>query len=107
MPLTMETKDIITAVFGAAVSLSGILLVFIGFVYVHAETFDLERLRTRYKLAAKFGMVPFLASLGCATIGLQWMLCPSINLFIWTRNLFYVCLGLTAMYGIVAFIFYL
>ena len=56
----MESKDIVIAMFGAAVGLAGILLVFVGFVYSHAETIDLADTRRKYKIIAKLGLAPFL-----------------------------------------------
>jgi hypothetical protein len=38
-----ERKDIILAVIGASVALASLLLVFVGFVYAHAETFETKR----------------------------------------------------------------
>jgi hypothetical protein len=38
----VENKDLIIALFGAAVGLAGILLVFVGFIYAHSETLELE-----------------------------------------------------------------
>ena len=102
----METKDIVVALFGAAVGLAGILLVFVSFVYSRAESSDLARLRGKYRHIAKFGMVPFLVSLACAALCLRWMLIPSPVTFCWVRYSFYVCLGLTALYGVVALVFY-
>jgi hypothetical protein len=103
----METKDIAVAIFGAAVGLAGILLVVVGFVYSHAETIDLAQTRAKYRLVAKSGIVPFLVSLLCAAFCLRWMLIPSWVTFCWVRYSFYACLGLTALYGVVAFVFYL
>jgi hypothetical protein len=103
----MEKKDIVLAVFGAAVGLAGILLVFVGFVYGHAETITLAIPREKHKLVAKMGIVPFLLSLLCATFCLRWMSYPSDIAFGSLSYSFYSCMGLTALYGIVAFLFYL
>jgi hypothetical protein len=103
----MESKDIVVAVFGAAVAIAGVLLVVVGFVYSHAETIDLERTRDKYKLVAKSGIVPFLVSLLCAFLCFRWMITPYWISFSWVRYSFYACLGSTALYGVVAFIFYL
>lgn len=103
----MEKKDIVIAVFGAAVGLAGILLVFVGFVYSRSETFDLEATRTKYARVAKVGIVPFLLSLASAALCLRWMLYQSATSYNLALCSFYWCMGLTALYGIVAFIFYL
>lgn len=103
----MEQKDVITAVFGAAMGLAGILLVFVGFVYSRAETFDTESKRKKYGQVAKVGVIPFLLSLAAAAISLWWMLHPSSGAYMWALGSFSACMGLTALYGVVAFIFYL
>lgn len=103
----MEPKDIVTAFFGAAVGLAGILLVFVGFVYSHGETLSLKADRDRFKLVAKIGLIPFLISLGCGWACVRWMLHPSLLALCWARYLVYASMGLTALYGIVAFLFYL
>jgi hypothetical protein len=103
----METKDIVVAIFGAAVGLAGILLVFVGFVYSRAETMDIARTREKFRRIAKSGIVPFLVSLLCSALCLRWMLVPSVVTFCWVRYSFYVCLVLTTLYGVVAFVFYL
>lgn len=103
----MEPKDIIIAIFGAGVGLAGILLVFVGFVYSHAESQPLEDDRKKYKLIAKIGLVPFLVSLLCASICLSWMFSPSATALCWARYTCYGGMGLTALYGVVAFLFYL
>ena len=103
----METKDVVTAIFGAAVGLAGILLVFVGFVSSRAGTFDTERKRKKYENVAKVGIVPFLISLACSALCLSWMAEPSATTFCWVRLTIYASLGLTALYGLVAFVFYL
>jgi hypothetical protein len=104
---TVEEKDIIIAIFGAAVGLAGILLVFVGFVYSHAETQPLADDRKKFKLVAKIGLLPFLISLLCASLCLSWMFSPSPATLSWVRCTCYGGMGLTALYGIVAFVFYL
>lgn len=103
----MEPKDIVTAIFGAAVGLAGILLVFVGFVYSHAESQPLKDDREKFKLVAKLGLLPFLVCLGDAFLCLHWMTSPSPAIFGWTRYALCGGMGLTALYGIVAFLFYL
>jgi hypothetical protein len=102
-----ETKDIIIAVFGAAVGLAGILLVFVGFVYSRVETFDLADQRDKFRFVAKCGVAPFLIALISATLCLRWMTNQSLIVEHLAICLFYVGLALTALYGVVAFLFYL
>jgi hypothetical protein len=103
----VEAKDIVTAIFGAAVGLAGILLVFVGFVYSHAESQPLAADRIKFKLVAKSGLFPFLVCLVSASLCLTWMSAPSPGVLCWTRYTLYGGMGLTALYGIVAFLFYL
>jgi hypothetical protein len=103
----MDKKDIILAIFGAAVGLAGVLLVLVGFIYAHAETIELAATRSRNKRVAKFGMVPFLITMACATLSLRWMSGPADPVFCWSLYGFYAGMATTALYGIVAFLFYL
>jgi hypothetical protein len=103
----MEPKDAVIAIFGAAVGLAGILLVFVGFVYSHAESRELKDDRDKFKLVAKVGLFPFLICLGCGFLCLDWMSSPSPGIFCWARYALYGGMGLTALYGVVAFLFYL
>jgi hypothetical protein len=107
MASKMEAKDVVIAIFGAAVGLAGILLVVVGFVYSHGETLELKADRDKYKLVAKSGIAPFLICLLCAVFCLIWMSNPSPTIFCWLRWSLYVGMGLTALYGVVAFLFYL
>jgi hypothetical protein len=103
----VEQKDIVVAVFGAAVGLAGILLVFVGFVYAHAETIDLANTRKKLKIVAKVGIIPFLVSLLCTSLSLNWMLHSSSGLFCWVCRSFWASIGLTGLYGTIAFLLYL
>jgi hypothetical protein len=105
--LTVEIKDTIIAVFGAAVGLAGVLLVFVGFVYSRVETFDLVDQRDKFRFVAKCGIAPFLISLVSATLCLRWMTNQSLVVAFLAIWFFYLGLALTALYGIVAFLFYL
>ncbi len=86
-------------------SLAGLLLVFVGFVYAHAETFETRR-GDVYRYVAKAGLVPFLASLVCAWLcldslmGNAGLVGPSILAFRLTL------LGV-ALYGAIALLFFL
>ena len=103
----MDAKDIIVAFFGAAVGLAGILLVFVGFIYAHSETIDLENDRKKYQYVAKVGMIPFLTVLLSAAFCIRWMFYPSTRLVCLSAYSFCFGMGLTALYGLVAFLFYL
>jgi hypothetical protein len=103
----MEAKDIVIAIFGAAVGLAGILLVVVGFVYSHAESQPLEGDRKKFKRVAKVGLLPFVICLFCAFLCVRWMSLASPSLLCWIECSLYVGMGLTALYGVVAFLFYL
>lgn len=68
-----EPKDVIIAVFGATVEFAGLLLVFIALVYSKSEGMDSSRRADRYRLVAKLGLIPFLLSIACAWICLEWL----------------------------------
>jgi hypothetical protein len=103
----MEPKDVVVAIFGAAVGLAGILLVVVGFVYSHAESQPLADDRKKFKLIAKIGLLPFLICIACAFLCVNWMSSPSPAVLCWLRYTLYGGMGLTALYGVVAFLFYL
>jgi hypothetical protein len=100
-----EQKDTIIAVLGASAALAGLLLVFIGFVYAHGESYETRR-GNRFKAVAKIGVAPFLVTLGCAWCCLEWMT-GSPGAYAWSINLFKIGLGTTALYGAVTLLVYL
>lgn len=66
-------KDTILAIFGASVGLAGVLLIFVGFVFSHAESFqNIDRKRS-FQRIAKVGLFPFAVSLFAAFLGLGWL----------------------------------
>jgi hypothetical protein len=103
----MEAKDIVLAIFAAAVGLAGILLVVVGFVYSHAESQPLADDRKKFKIVAKIGLLPFLICFACAFLCVNWMSSASPAVLCWIRYTLYGGMGLTALYGVVAFLFYL
>jgi hypothetical protein len=54
----MEAEDVVVAIFGVAVGLAGILLVFVGMVCSRAETIDLSRQPGKFRLVAELGVMP-------------------------------------------------
>jgi len=56
-------KDTIVAILGAGVGLAGVLLVFVGFIYSHSETFQVPEVKKKYQKVARFGLIPFIVSL--------------------------------------------
>jgi len=101
----VEPKDVIGPVFGAATSLAGLLLVFVGFVYARGESYNTKR-GDRFKLIAKLGIVPFLVSLLCA-----WLCLQSLSGAAWAYDTailsFRITILLTAGYGICTMLFFL
>jgi hypothetical protein len=56
-----ETKDIALAVFGGAVGLASVLVVFIGFLIAYAQALPAQvsdKVQRRYMRAAQWGLVP-------------------------------------------------
>jgi sorbitol-specific phosphotransferase system component IIC len=100
-----ELKDTILAVLGASVSLAGLLLVFVGFLYSHAETFETKR-RDRFRRIAKAGLIPFLVSLLCAWFCVQW-LTGDARVYSLCLHSFRASMVLTAAYGLVTLLLFL
>jgi hypothetical protein len=100
-----EPKDTVVAILGAAAALAGLLLVFIGFVYAHGESYQ-TRTGDKFKFVAKLGIAPFIVTLLCAWFCLEW-LTGSEWAYYWAVTLFEIGLMATAIYGAVTMLFYL
>jgi hypothetical protein len=100
-----EQKDSIIAAFGASAALAGLLLVFIGFVYVRGESYSTVR-GDRFKWAAKAGTVPFLVTLACAWCCFEW-LTGSEWAYWWSILFFRIGMIATAFYGTATMILFL
>lgn len=61
----MIEKDAALAVFGGALALAGILLVFIGFILPNINTYS-QQTADKFRLLARLGLIPFLAALLCS-----------------------------------------
>ena len=109
--LADNSKDVVIAVFGASVALAGLLLIFIGFVFSHVDSFTPEytpdKDYSRYEKAGKLGIIPFILSLGDAALALGWLLAGTPGLYVGTVWGFFLLLLLTALYGVWLIIFYL
>ena len=99
------SKDVMIAVLGASGALAGLLLIFVGFVYSHAETFETKR-RDRYRYVAKAGLLPFLLSLISTWLSLDW-LTGHAKMYEAALFLFKVDIILSGIYGAVALLLYL
>jgi len=100
-PLKDIAKDVMVAVLGTAVGLAGLLLVFIGFVYAHAEGMSNTRRARLYKVVAKIGLVPFLTSLVSAWLSFSW-LGGSADAYAGAILFFYLTIVFTGLYGAIA-----
>jgi len=100
-------KDTIIAALGSAIGLAGILLVFIGFVYSHGESFSNVSTTRKYQRVAKAGLAPFSISLASAWFCLRWLQwCGPTDYFL-ALSLFKVALTLILAYGIISVLAYL
>lgn len=100
-----DPKDAIIAALGASAALAGLLLVFIGFVYAHGETYETVR-GDPFRIAAKFGVLPFLITVSCVWFCFEW-LTGSKWAYDWSVWMFRVGVICTALYGAVMMLFYL
>ena len=100
-------KDTILAIFGASVGLAGILLVFVGFVFSHAESFQNVGRKKSFQRVAKLGLIPFAISLFAAFLGLGWLQEPTPTIYYLALLSFKVALGSTLLYGVISVIFFL
>lgn len=98
-------KDIAVAVLGASVGLASVLVVFMGFLLAHAQTFpnDLPNTITRrYKLAARWGLAPTAGAVIEALACFAWLLSGATWLYhIWTVGFIVVAVGFLT-YAIIA-----
>jgi len=100
-------KDTIIAALGSAIGLAGLLLVFIGFVYTHSESFTVETTKRKIKNVAKVGIAPFSVALASAWFCLRWLQWCSPTDYFLVLLLFKVTLTLTLAYGIISVLAYL
>ena len=66
-------KDTIIAAIGSAIGLAGLLLIFVGFVYTHGESFSSEATKRKFQRVAKAGIAPFSVALASAWFCLRWL----------------------------------
>jgi len=105
------SKDVVITVLGAAVGLAGLLLVFVGYVFTQAASFNPaivdDKVLKSYKTAGRLGLIPFLLALGNAAVCLWWMIHSSACAFSTAVDGFFLLLLLTAIYGSVLILHYL
>jgi hypothetical protein len=100
-------KDTIIAAIGSAIGLAGLLLIFVGFVYTHGESFSSEATKRKFQRVAKAGIAPFSVALASAWFCLRWLQWSGPADYLLALLLFKVCLLLTLAYGIISVIVYL
>jgi hypothetical protein len=100
-----ELKDVIIAVVGASVAISGLLLIFCGFLFAQAASFPpstSDKLIDRFRRVARFGLIPLLGALLDAGFAFRWMLSPSPVVYLIAVFGFAALLVVTGIYGAVA-----
>jgi len=79
-----DPKDVIIGILGASGALSGLLLVFSGFVFSQAASFPdttPDSVIKKYTKAGQLAVYPFLGSLATTLLALAWLLHPVICIF--------------------------
>lgn len=102
--LTVEMKDIAVATLGGSSAIASILLVFVGFMIMKVEGLPSEtpdHVIAKYKLAAKWGLLPFLAQSIVIFACYIWMFRPySFLCGVWTIG-FAIALVLFIAYSVI------
>jgi uncharacterized membrane protein (DUF485 family) len=93
-------KDIALGLLAAILSVAGLLLVFCGFLFTKAESFETAR-GDKFKLLAKVGIIPLVASFGSA-----WVCTAAIGGNPWAIAhgflLFKIALAISGFYSIIS-----
>jgi hypothetical protein len=100
-----EHREIVGIVLQTAVSLAGLLLVFVGFVYSRAESYATKR-GDLYKNVARAGFIPFGLSLLCAWISLAYLE-GGTSEYLMALVMFKVTLIATGLFAFVVLFMYL
>ena len=96
----VSDKDVVTAVFGAAAGLSGLLLVFLGIVVAAFQSYSAATPAAAvapYRRAGRLILLAFLFGLATVAVALTWLLSPSGGLRDTAVVLFCVQLGTLAV----------
>jgi len=92
-----ETKDIALAVFGGAVGLASVLVVFIGFLVAYAQALPAEvadKIQKKYMRAAQWGLVPVGAAMLEALACYGWFFTSNRCFFyVWSVGFVVVAVG--------------
>ncbi len=106
----VEAKDILLAIFNASLTLAGLLLIFVGFVYSQAQSFSsqvADAITHRYKNAAKLGVLPFAIAIVLAGLSFQSLTAHPTSLDPRLLDLFWAELMLVLLYGVFTILKYL
>lgn len=93
-------KEISLGIMGGVLAITGLLLVFTGFLFARADQLEPKRGK-KYRLIARLGLVPLVASIVCTWVSLQaakggsWSMC-------YLEYVFDAVLLLTAIYAVVS-----
>jgi hypothetical protein len=96
----MIERDAALAVFGGAIGLAGLLLVFVGFLIPGIGQYN-SRAADKIRWIARFGLIPFVLCIGCAWVsiwavqGAQWS-----GMHLW--GVLKLTLAVTALYAIIS-----
>jgi hypothetical protein len=96
---------VVLGVLSAAAAIAGLLLVFIGFLYSRAESYETRR-GNRFRYVAKAGLIPFAVSLICTWLCVDW-LTGAVGLYSWIVLGFRIVLVLTFVYGLISLLWFL
>jgi hypothetical protein len=94
-------------VFGASVGLAGILLIFVGFIFSHAESFQNIKRQRAFQRIAKIGLIPFAICLVAAWLSLGWLQEQNASIYFFALLSFKVSLCTTLLYGVISVVFFL
>lgn len=96
-------KDVMVAVLGASVGLAGLLLVFSGFLFSRADSFDKantdDTIINKYRNAGRLAGIPFLLSFAVAFLSIWWMTSPGPCVYMATVIGLCALLIVSAFYG--------
>jgi uncharacterized membrane protein len=97
----MGDRDILLAALGSDVAIAGLVLVFVGFLFTKAESYQGNRSGDLYSRLAVSGLVPIVASLAAA-----WMCIDAIQGHQWeadhTLLMLKIVIALTGGYAIIS-----
>jgi hypothetical protein len=88
-----EQKDVVVALLGAAASLGGLVLVFLGVTVTTVQSYDAQTPRavlTRFRILVWFVVGVFLLSMVTVVLATLWLLLKTDSVYWWTVWSFFV-----------------